>query len=125
MPNWFPVVATRAVADQVVNESGYLTFTLAVPSASVFTSGNQRIVERKSLRTCTAGSCVVETSTGAGVAIGAIAESLLRPWTGNDLTCLLLIRPSIEMFDSAARTPPPAPAGPLAKRASALPAATS
>src|SRR4026207_1679358 len=57
MPNWLPAATTRAVADQVVNESGYLTLTVAVPSASVFTSGNHRIVERKSLRTCTAGSC--------------------------------------------------------------------
>ena len=32
------------------------TFTLAAPFASVFTSGSQRIVERKSLRTGTAGS---------------------------------------------------------------------
>ena len=51
MPNWLPAVATRAVAVHVVNESGYFTFTVAVPSASVFTSGNHRIVERKSLLT--------------------------------------------------------------------------
>src|SRR5256885_2129799 len=51
MPNWLPVEAARAVAFQAVTESGYLIVTRAVPSASVLTSGCQKIVERKSERT--------------------------------------------------------------------------
>src|SRR5690242_9697029 len=84
MPNWFVVLAARAVAVQVVSESGYLTFTLAAPFASVFTSGSQRIVERKSLRTCTAGSW---PGGGAGApateGINAFSDCTSRPLIGS------------------------------------------
>src|SRR5690242_21123838 len=98
MPNSLAVVTTRAVADHVVNESGYLTFTMAVPSASVFTSGIHTIVERKSLRTCTAGSCAAIASTGAGVGDagcsvpdGSISKfATRRPLTGSALVPLLV-----------------------------------
>src|SRR5688572_22939518 len=85
-PNRFPVVTARAVADHVVSESGYLTFTVAVPSASVLTSGSHRIVERKSLRTWTAGSCGAATSPSWEVALadGAILNRFaVRPATGS------------------------------------------
>ena len=53
MPNCAPALAARAVARHVVSASGYFTFTVAVPLASVMTSGTHSAVERKSLRTCT------------------------------------------------------------------------
>src|SRR5438477_8579950 len=56
IPNWFPVVAARTVLFQLVSESGYFTLMVALPFLSVMRSGFQRMVERKSVRTCTAGS---------------------------------------------------------------------
>ena len=56
MPNCAPLPTARAVVFQPVSESGYFTGTRAVPSAPVFTSGSQRMVERKSVRTTTFGS---------------------------------------------------------------------
>src|SRR2546423_1665923 len=94
MPNSFAVLAARAVAVQVVNESGYLTFTVATPSASVFTSGNQRTVERKSLRTWT-GGCWPGGGASCITAPGAIAYKpfTLRAFAGSSVT---LLRETIE-----------------------------
>src|SRR5215471_15371471 len=62
------MVAARAVASQLVSESGYFTFTVAAPFVSVFTSGSQRMVERKSLRTWTAGSGASGVDAGGAAA---------------------------------------------------------
>ena len=56
MPNWFASETARAVARHVVSESGSFTFTVALPFASVTTSGCQNAVARKSERTTTFGS---------------------------------------------------------------------
>src|SRR5581483_4842465 len=71
MPNWFASVTARAVAFQPVSESGYLTLIVALPSGPVLTSGCQKIVDRKSVRTCTAGSCWGASTAGA---VGAAAD---------------------------------------------------
>ena len=64
MPNWFACETARAVAFQLVSESGYFTLTVAVPFLSVRTFGCQKTVERKSLRTTTAGSSPAEGFPG-------------------------------------------------------------
>ena len=80
MPKRWSRACTRAVARHDVNESGNVTSTRAVPSSPVTTSGCQNMVERKSLRTCTAG-CPAPTPpaspatsmTASSMAMGAAA----------------------------------------------------
>src|SRR5947209_4171231 len=47
IPNWLPAVAQRAVAFQLVSESGYFSLMVALPSLSVMRSGCQIMVDRK------------------------------------------------------------------------------
>src|SRR5579863_6771211 len=74
MPNWFASVAARAVAFQLVSESGYLILTTTMPSFPVMTSGCHRMVERKSERTCT-GDCGSPGGEAGGVSAKAAFAS--------------------------------------------------
>ena len=78
IPNLSPVVIARAVAVQLVSESGNLTLTVALPFESVATSGCQNAVDLKSFRTVTAAPCcsgvvtiALSAATGLGAAIPA------------------------------------------------------
>src|SRR3990172_4411758 len=84
IPNWLPWLATRAVAFQEVNESGYFTLIAALPSLPVITSGCQKTVARKSVRTCTAAS-----GAGWAAAGGAGASAADFIWATSDLRALL------------------------------------
>src|SRR6266567_5745910 len=106
MPNLSPAVTTRAVAVQLVSESGYLTLTEAMPLLSVMTSGCQKTVERKSLRTCTAGSCNRATAAFGGGGLWPNLSSL--PFTG------AFIGPSAETSDMDLYAPPMAAESDLA-----------
>src|ERR1051325_7671161 len=105
MPHRLLMLDTHAVAFQPVNESGYFTFTVATPCWSVTTSGCQKTVERKSLRTCTAAPCCSPADTDLAAGVSIESSFICLPLIGKSLILYSLVLSLLVIVTLSATAP--------------------